>query len=456
MVALAPVPPFAAWVDRVGDDENVILDLNDGVLFKTLAGFNVPPPPLATIVSEGVLRDGAEVPASAYGLNTVTIPLAIEAATQDAAEDAVQVLARILNVGGILRWQETSTPVYMLAERSPVYERDVRLWLEYRRIVMNLTVQPFLLGQPIDLSVPDVPNNPAAVAVAAGTSSDPAVAIERSGQRITVAGLPGVVPSPVVMTLGGTGETFARYVIGCRHGAALREPFQVEGSVPAGAVLQANSATASGAGQNYVRATGASVDLAVPEDAVQGANRLYVRVRIDGADGATVTGVDGVVRAVPQIAPGWQYVYAGLLVSGERVAERYGYGAPPAQVQAYTQTVTLNRGSSVFIDADVVVYVPADVAVTVVDAFVQTPATDVLVIDGPNDTAYSAVLGVTPSAPLQIAYPFDVDLRYGTPLLAPQTTNHVRLIASNYDTGDDVTDTTDVTFRVYPRYLTPP
>lgn len=130
------------------------LDLNDLTAFVTERnGLDLSPPELKRVTVGSMLRDGEDIPASAYANRTLTIDVLCKASSRDTLGTQLQTLGRELDrKNNILKYQEDSAtaPVFFRTFRSPSYDiigrspgGGTNVW---QLIRLRLLCEPFALG----------------------------------------------------------------------------------------------------------------------------------------------------------------------------------------------------------------------------------------------------------------------------------------------------------------------
>lgn len=422
------------------------------------------PPPLRRAVVSTLLRDGAEIPASAYDNRVLRLPLRVQAATEDLLATELTKLNRELDRSrNVLKWSSGGTaPVFFRTLRSPDYGLELRI-VGTGEALIDLPVQaePFAYGLKVELAAVAVNNDPAAAS---------------NGKFFEVSGVPGDVPTPALIFRSPitTQMTFAVR----RHGTpADMTWFQQAEALTAGTdtSVQPNSPAFSGAGSNFMRTTfatnaglidrltgtlpktGAAIPTAAEAKAWKGLYRLFVRVRTEGTNetykvrmvyggiaGETVT-----VGGQGSTGKDWLVDLGVLSIPIGPAPETVGYGddlgAAVILIALQAQRVA-GTGSLAW---DYVLLLPADEEVVLVDG---VDIGDRLYLDGPNDAVYLAI-----ASPLALQSPTAAFVmpHIGTiPLLAPNQVNRIfflQQVHPDIDAGMGASSV--ITVAYWPRFL---
>lgn len=418
------------------------------------------PPPLRRAVVSTLLRDGAEIPASAYDNRVLRLPLRVQAATEDLLATELTKLNRELDRSrNLLKWSSGGTePVFFRTLRSPDYGLELRI-VGTGEALIDLPVQaePFAYGLKIELAAVAVNNDPAAAS---------------NGKFFEVSGVPGDVPTPLLLDVPGAigaGDKFAVAVR--RHGTPSdmtwfrqAESFPVSG---ADTGLLANDLAMSGTGSNSLRTTfGSDATLIgrfagnIPKEAAptaaeakawRGRYRVFLRARTNASGGTinlrmkygTITG--DTVSITPEAGKFWMLDLGLLSIpTGAEPPDGVGYGGEDLGAGKVSFSLHAGRPSGTStIDFDYVLLVPADEELSIV----QLPGEGQVLLDGPNDEVYLSVAGVLFS---QVTGP--MLSRVGSiARLAPNQVN--RIAFGHVDQDSSVTAIITVTPSYWPRFL---
>lgn len=155
------------FVDQIATSPTVRLDLVAAPWQLNDKGTSFSPPPMRRSIVETIMRDGAEVPASAYENRIIVLRLYVTASSEDLLATALQNLNRELDRSrNILEFRSEglTNSVFFRTFRSPDYDLDLEevsgkhaAWLTLR-----LLAEPFAYGLMQSLSGVTVNNDPAA------------------------------------------------------------------------------------------------------------------------------------------------------------------------------------------------------------------------------------------------------------------------------------------------------
>lgn len=458
------MPMIWRFVDKPELAAAVLLDMNDGMRFKTLGGefFKLPSPPLERSIATNNLTDGGLLTNTTAGLRELPFTVELTDPTESGRIAQLDALKRELSKpSNLIMYQPAagSFPVFFRTLRSDLYEPDQQFipgvaW----RIECSVLAEPYAIGLRHDITVAAVVNN------------DPAAATNPC--RLDITGVRGDSPAPALARVTG-GAAGTIYQVAQRAGnnpTALTVFAQAEaGTLGTDTTVQANDATMSGAGSNFVRTTFSTdnnlttrVTVSVPTassgEAIRGRYRVLVKVRRSantslftmryqtvGANFAS-----GPLTTYAAAQPNTYVIDLGIVefptpgsapvtigYSGLTAA----YTAPSIAIQAKRATGALN------LDIDYAYLLPADERQFSwkIGATIETT-----VLDGPNDLQYgmpsaASLFGSTRTVSnLGSLVPRQGGLLY----LVPGTTNRIHAIRA----ADDVTVTSTWDFSYWPRW----
>lgn len=459
-----PLPYVVQFVDQISATPTIRLDL--AATWAIQRESDLSPPLLDRAYAGSLLADGRPVAAAAYGnrLLNLVLKLRDDMATEDQAADAVQALARELNrPGNLLRWQPgTSQPVFFRTLRA---DFGALQWDAYtKRCVVQIPAEPFAYGLKVTLPAVTVNNDPAAASNALGFD-------------IAGASILGDVETPLFLKVTASAALVAAgrvtSVLAVRRtGTPSVVPYvwQVEGStLGSDTTLQPNSASMSGAGQNYIQTTFTTAPSGVtraqwgawPTTAsadMRGTYRAFVRCRKNG--GGTIfvnlvvtnsslsVSVSGDVE-LTDTALRWRDLGLVQIPAGaDPVVD--GYSGAPLNVGGMNWLLSASRTAGTpTLDLDAFVLVPADDRFALIKWPSATLATE-FIIDSAGSRVYALgslgqVLAVQP-----------VEIAGGLPMVTPNQAARVVWMldaGSTSNAGDSVTATTAITPYYWPRYL---
>lgn len=453
------------FVDSISATPVQRLNLNDGLVWRTLNSSGFSPPPLRRAIAQTLLADGARIPASAYDNRTVRLLLQLQPTiTEDQQATQIQVLARELNrPNNILMWQADSltNPVFFRTLRSDI-SSVVEILPTLREATVDILAEPFAYGIKQTLAPVTVANNPASA----------------NGCFWDVTGIKGDVETPVVLRMAADkvfDATKRQSLFAVRRrGTPSSMPFLVQAescTQGTNTTTQANDATYSGSGNNFSRCTFStatnSLRLTLPaptDDAnLRGTYKLYARIKksVSGDpvlvqvkwNSATYTNDQVTLPASTlfrfvDLTPAPQFI--PMPSAPDPVYD--GYSNVEQVVGGQTVEVWAARSSgTTTLDFDFFLYVPADDAFCLVKWTSINDATFEAVLDGINEMAYilDATDSVNNVGANELAGP-------GFPMLTPNVTNRIvfiRDVGSTSGASDAITNTTDITLSYFPRYL---
>lgn len=234
------------FVDKIDAAPTVRLDLNAGVWSLQLNGTDFGFPELDRAIVSTLLTDGAQIPASAYGLRTLTLRFLVDESTPDANATAQQLLYRELNrANNILKFApNTTAPVFFRTFRSsPENVETIRDGSDLF-LVVRVLAEPFAYG------LKETPVSGATI------NTDPAAASNPC--YIDVTGVKGDVETPTLVKFRGAAGDRILLLATRRRGTPSATPFlhQCEAFTQGtDTTTQANDAAMSGSGNNFSRCT---------------------------------------------------------------------------------------------------------------------------------------------------------------------------------------------------------
>lgn len=453
------------------------LDLNDGRRWGlNYEGTDLSPPPLRRAVAQTLLTDGARIPAAAYDNRTLRLRLDLLQPTVDDAFGEVQRLMRELDrPTNILKWQPAgaSSPVFFRTFRS-----DTTRITEYpgaglfRTFELAVLAEPFAYGIKEIVPTATVSNNPAAAS---------------NGMFFDIAAVKGDVETPVNLRVTRSVTPSFAGLVSCvsvrRRGTPASMPYVLQAETmvaDADTSIQANSVTFSGAGQNYMRTTFATLPgmesrvhstlfPAVSSADVRGTYRVFARVsKTVGSDSirvalgygaanspsAWLSNVnDSVSLVLGATSPVWvdlgQLSIAG---SADPIYDGYsGTQLPASGIGISLQAQRVSGTGS--LDWDAVLLMPADDRLAVVRYanVAAFPALDYEVLDSVYESVWTQEAGAVHNTGTLTASKFVG----GLPMISPGVTNRICwLLVANGDTNiDDLTYSTVIDAYYWPRYL---
>lgn len=440
------------FVDKIDAAPTVRLDINDQAKFFLHKSPDFSPPQLKRVVVSTMMRDGAEIPASAYDNRVVKLQLDVRGASKDDLATNLQSLNRELDRrNNILKWQpqNATKPVFFRTFRSPDYglntggPGEVGEVTNIYTVTLQIIAEPFAYGLKVTaISGVAVDNNPASVL---------------APQYIDVTGVTGDVPTPAYIETSSPGSNRQQLLAIRRHGTPPHIFFQAEAMTQGtDTTTQPNDAAYSGAGNNFSKCTFASPGMtgrlttaafprAAPTVDDRGTYRVFVRVKKSDASVIKMRftyepGISGATVTIPNI--NLILLDLGLLqipTGPDPVFD--GYSNTQWVFDATTFRIEAERVSGAgTLNIDYVLLIPAGEALCIASVG-SDPGT--WLWDGPMDTVRPANAGTA----------LGIFSRVGNiPLLAPNQTNRLHVLRQV--TGEDaVTDTTTVTVSFWPRFL---
>ena len=455
------------FVDQPTANPTVLLDMNDGVTWRTLGGddFKLPSPPLKRSIVSSPMVDGAMLSAAAYDPRTLTFTLDLLGTTDTARIAQLDALKAELAKPANLIMHQLATaafPVFFRTLRSDGYVVDTEISTNFWRVSCDVLAEPFAIGARRDLSTVTVTNNPA-------SGTNPIL--------WDITGIFGDAPTPAFVKIGtalGAGSPVMLSQRTVNNPTAVTVFAQCEaGTMGTDTTVQATDANMSGAGSNFTRTTFSTIALttrvtvtvptATDAAALRGRYRVFVRVRTSAAGSnyslryvQNATGpdvVNGPVVSFGSLAnTEFRHVDLGVIefpTAGPYPATM-GYSGLPAQMVTQALGIQAGRTSgTATLDMDYVYLMPADERFMVA-ARNATQANSSLIIDGPNEMAYGQPSGATPFGSTRtvdnaggMAFLFG-----GAPMLVPNVTNRWHMIRGS--SAISVTSAVDVSY--WPRW----
>lgn len=445
------------FVDKIDAAPTVRLNLNDQSKFFLNLQPDFSPPPLKRVVISTLLRDGAEIPASAYDNRVIRLSVDIQGSSKDDLATQLQKLNRELDRrNNILKWQphNATSPVFFRTFRSPDYSLNTGGPGEVGEVVniytasLEIIAEPFAYGlKVVAVAAATVNNNPAA-------GSNP--------QYVDVTGVTGDVATPAYIETSGFGQGFGQLIASRRHGTPPHIFFQAEAMTQGtDTTTQANDAAYSGAGNNYSKCTFATSTTlgtrlstadfprASPTVDDRGTYRVFVRVKKSTAGDVvkmryrlTSPDVTGPTVTIPnvnlilldlgllQIPPGADPVFDGY----NNTQWVFSKCMLSIDAERTSGTGTLN--------IDYVLLIPADEELCIA-GLAGASAIGNLLWDGPLNFL----------RPANAAAALTTIARVGNiPLLAPNQTNRFHYLRQVVG-ADAVADTATITVAFWPRFL---
>jgi hypothetical protein len=470
----------ARFVDSISNDPTVRLDLDDmdqqlnGTWLLLKDGTEIGMPEFRRSIAGSMLRDGEEVSASAYGNRILTLHLFTVGVTQSALGAALQTLHRELDrERNILEWRPTDAvnPVFFRTFRTP--PEEIEATLSVLNHPSGLSAEGYFVTVPI-LAEPFAYGVMESVVVDADVNNDPAAA--SNGLMLDITGILGEIPTPAQIVYEDAAAVSALLTIGVRARGTPTNFTHYEQAEDmtqgTDTTVQANDATASGAGSNYSRCTFGTNDITVARlteaaflgadgTDVRGIYRLFQRLRRNG--GAATDdfalygelGHQGAQIPVLNLTTSWQFIDLGLFHVPPLLAQppiTDGYSGVEVDTFSPSFKLYARRDSGTGnLDLDYTVAVPADARDGYLEVDVgglsdQVGATEALVVDGPQDVVYRRD---SSGNVLSTDYPW----KGGAPLLVPNQTNRWIILRPRTAADDRVADDCVISVNYWPRYL---
>lgn len=449
-----------AFVDSVDPSPTVRLDLMGANWRTMLDGTDFGMPELRRAVAGTLLTDGQPVTAAAWGNRVITLALNASHLSADDAATQLQLLMRELDrPHNWLRFTGDTTEAitYRTLRSGPSAVR----WNKFaKQVTVRILANYSGYGDKEVLSPVTVVNDPAA------------------GMLFNVTDVKGDWPTPLFMKIPETdvdtlpGPTMAFGVR--RRGDPTQTPFVLQAEnmgLGTDTTVQANDATMSGAGSNFVRTTFAtpamtsrlsqfhpSTSTTNPDN--RGTYRCFlryrkstaldvvkVRLRCELADGTFITGETRTLANTIQR----RWVDLGLwqIPIGAAPIED-GFSGVPLDVVGQMYHVEAERTSGAGnLDMDVLVWLPADDRL----AMVSWPSAlgagvEDYVLDGNRNEAY----GIDPNGAVTVQQ--FIPIVGGLPHVSPGNDNRIYVL---YDVGgarqDSLTDSVTITPYYWPQYV---
>lgn len=452
------------FVDKIDASPTVRLDLNAGVWSPMLEGTDFGFPELERAVVSTLLQDGARIPASAYGLRTLTLRLLIDASTADAAATAEQNLYRELNrANNILKFQPSTTaPVFFRTFRCSPSSVQVITEGAKKYVTVPIMAEPFAYGLKVTLGPYTV-------------NQDPANATNPTYVDIPAASVTGDVETPALIRFTDYLAVSEMSLTAIRRrgtpssAITLRQAEALTAGTDTS--VQANDAAFSGAGSNYMRCTFATAtkvtrlsglfpgDTAAQPIDHRGTYRCYARVRASTSTASTFTAqlswavntqLFGDTTTFSTSSTNFRLIDLGL-VSFPSGNDPVYDGYTNTELKAEQSTIRMLAGrtsGTASLDIDYLQFIPADEELCTVKWASDAGRP---VLDGPNDTVYS----YESTGGLDYVQTGDPSARVGCiPQLAPNQVNRLFFVRK-VDTAWShlIADTAVFEVRFWPRYL---
>lgn len=422
------------------------------------------PPPLREAVAQTLLADGGVVPSSAYDFRRITLGLFLADDTADDLATGLQALHRELDRpgGNILRWWDhTTNPVFFRTFRASASQvRHVGRDGRKKRILVELRAEPFAYG------LLETPVSGATV------STDPAAV--SNGCFVDVTGVKGDVEAPALIRWPASAVAAGRVSLFAarRRGTPSQMPFlfQAEAMTQGtDTTTQANSASFSGAGNNYSRTTFATAtlqtrlsltDLGTASVDLRGRYRVFLRYRkntaTDDINIQLTWGTSSLQKTTNDVfvpPDTTDICFADLgeiqIPRGEDPTTNFRDGVEVAVSDVFFLAVLAGRtAGSGTLDSDLLLLVPADDRFSRLTWVEAVPDADRWWLDADTNWAHarnSSDRIVTSQPP---------EPRGGLPMLTPNQTNRLFML---YEVGEGkahaIATTTTVSVAYFPRYL---
>lgn len=435
------------FVDTIVASPTTRLDLTASP-YSVLVKPDFTPPNLRRSVVSSILRDGDEIPASAYENRVLTIRLFIDATSADTLATALRDLHRELDrPRNVLQYANDQTnPVFFRTFRSPDYKLELDD-ADSSRVFVTLSI----IAEPFAYGLKETPTSAVTV------NNDPAAAT--NPMYVDVTGVLGDVATPAQVTVTGTGGQTQLLAVR-RHGTPSNATWfrQAEALASLGAdtSLPGADAAMSGAGSNYVRTTFATTTTMaqrmsgvfptgaspLPVDQ-RGTYRLLGRFRKSVAGDTIKVQIRSQLpditfdtTTLPLVA-GPFIVDLGLLslpLGSDAIYD--GFTGSEVTFPAPTLDIYAERtAGSGNLDTDWLLLVPADE-----ELVIATGVPGTLIYDGPMDSLRTNVA-------------FTLQGTAGTiPKLSPNQTNRL-FVVGKVSQSESTSDTVTVTVSYWPRYL---
>jgi hypothetical protein len=437
-------------VDQIASSPTTRLDLNDGTTWN-LVEKDMSPPPLRRIAISTMMRDGEEIPATAFENRVVKLVLDVQASSKDNLATELQKLDRELDRrNNILKWQPqgSTKPVFFRTLRSPDYKQAVALEVQsWYRMALSIVAEPFAYGL-FETSLNAVTIN-----------NDPAHA-SRPQYDDTLSTILGDVPTPAYITTTAPVGTYPQLIAVRRHGTPgviFAQAESLTNGTDAADVADANASAGNavdvtpGTTTMATRLTWASFPRATPTADDRGVYRVFARVKKATAGdtwkmriqhtfgGVTATGPTVTLTAA---LANYHLIDLGLVqLPGGQDPVFDGYSNVQWAFEDSTLILQAERsGGSGAVRIDYIKLVPADEELAMAK-YSGTAAT--MLWDGPMDVVRNPN-GATTLAAFERAG--------AIPMLSPNQVNRIHVL-KQVGITDAITDTTTLTVGYWPRWL---
>ena len=467
---MASVWQFVA--DMASASPTVLFDLNTpstGV--KVLLGWKLGPTLFEKGYASSPLRHGKR-PTRSSGMNQILeIPVEISKSSEALGAQAIEDLVDQLRVDNFLKVQldGAPAPVFFRTFGDADFAATVRsVLIRNTTVTLQIEAEPFAYGPRVSLGSFTVSNNPAA-------GSNP--------MRFDITGVPGDVPTPLLLLATSTGASGApsglvskwSHFATRRRGTPSNLVNHIQGedmTQGTGAVVTADAAFSGGSKSRIGFGTpGLTLRLsdAFPGNGTstveaRGEYRVYARMAKTvagdtisvqlayGASSAAPVFNDAVT--LPSVAGPFMVNLGKVPVPAWSDPNQHGFsGVSTKALMAFVGLYAARSAGSGSLDVDFLYFMPCDEPTTVMARFPSTDTT--YAIDGTTDEggavyALNAALDevLTTSAPVQMVG------GGGFPELIPGATNRIHFIRHINPDGstDAVTDTTTFAAYCWPRW----
>lgn len=461
------------FVNSIASSPTVRDDLNSvaGGLLVSVDGLDLSPPPLRRTVISTMMRDGEDIPASAYGNRTLKIPLKLQGASTtstDVAATTLQNLARELaRPTNILKVQldGATSPVFFRTYAAPDYTFSMlRLLLTSNtEVELNIPAEPFAYGLKETISAVTVNDDPAAGS---------------NGMFWDITGIKGDVETPLVLTLP-TGNLYdsgdpISVVAVRRRGTVANVPFVLQAeamTLATDTTLPGNDTAMSGSGSNYARTSfGTNTSMVrrvyldtfptVSNADIRGRYRVFMLGRRSSASGVINVQLGHTASSSPSLVQNDKvatdtvtarcHLDLGLISfpSGlDPVHDGYSNNEKVIKGRYIEVRAERTSGSST-LDIDYLLFVPADDSLALIDWGDAMFTNDEFVVDGTHDMVFTQdnTGALYSSRPAAVAG--------GFPMASPGVTNRIFWIRrTGRGATATKTETTAITVTYWPRYL---
>jgi hypothetical protein len=450
-------------VDSIASSPTVLLDLNNESPFG-VADFSCDPPPLRYTSSSSMLADGDLISASVYGNRTLSITFDQISASQDAWATSWQTLARLIDQDAYwLKYQPTgaTSPVFFRCYRSEVPSiEDVPGATAYRIPTLQIPAFYAARGLRHDVSAAVTVNN------------DPSNG--SNGLFFDITGVRGDIPADcLVWTTGAPGVIALEYAP--TAGVYFAQAETASGFGVDTTLAASNDATLSGAGNNYVRTTFATLatmanrilGVTIPAATPIGDYRLWVRVKNSASASLQIRagiGTDSTAAASTWItdtvttasASGIQMYDLGVVRvgAGVPVDDKIGLDVAAVPATTYLKLDMARVSGSGNTDVDYFTLAPAELAYAQLDLAGSTPSPTSVVLDGTTgQMLYLTSAGPFTGTPTLISpNSGDANSYAGSlPRLKPNVTNRVYVLRTEPTAVKTLTTSMSVSY--WPHYL---